>query len=301
MIERYLLRYFLAVVDQGNFSRAAAHCHVSQPTLSIGIAKLERIAAARLLIRNNQRVELTAAGTRLMNHARRIEREFNLAEQMAAAQTSGAPLRIGILNSIAGDILARAIAMAEITADSVIEFLPGNERELLGRLGNGRVDLALTLLREGTDKHERVIIDEGYGIALSAAHPLADREEIAAEEVAFDAMIVRRHCEALSATSRYFVARGIRPHFTFRSTNDERVMQMVAAGLGLTVMPMSYRWPGMARAKLKDFGQRRKIGFLRGSGVEEKGEWAAKIITAIEQALRDAASKDQGKRSEESP
>ena len=42
MLDRYLLRYFLAVVDQGNFSRAAAHCNVSQPTLSVGIAKLER-------------------------------------------------------------------------------------------------------------------------------------------------------------------------------------------------------------------------------------------------------------------
>jgi DNA-binding transcriptional LysR family regulator len=46
MIERYLLRYFLAVIDQGNFSRAAAHCHVSQPTLSTGIAKLEQMTAS---------------------------------------------------------------------------------------------------------------------------------------------------------------------------------------------------------------------------------------------------------------
>ena len=66
MIERYLLRYFLAVVDQGNFSRAAAHCLVSQPTLSVGIAKLEQAVGAPLFLRSNQRVELTEAGSRLM-------------------------------------------------------------------------------------------------------------------------------------------------------------------------------------------------------------------------------------------
>src|SRR3546814_11619706 len=100
MIERYLLRYFLAVVDQGNFSRAAAHCLVSQPTLSVGIAKLEQAVGAPLFLRSNQRVELTEAGARLLTHARRIEREFNLAE-MAGEKAEQAPvLRLGVLLSL---------------------------------------------------------------------------------------------------------------------------------------------------------------------------------------------------------
>jgi len=51
MIDRYLLRYFLAVIDQGSFSKAAVHCNVSQPTLSIGIAKLERLLSRPLFLR----------------------------------------------------------------------------------------------------------------------------------------------------------------------------------------------------------------------------------------------------------
>ena len=296
MIERYLLRYFLAVIDQGNFSRAAAHCHVSQPTLSTGIAKLEQMTGAALFMRNNQRVELTAAGTRLMNHARRIEREFNLAEQGVAKEPGGAPLRIGVLNSIAGDVIARAMVLAGLDTGIMVELLPGNERELLARLDSGRIDVALTLVRG--DKSE-AIIDEGYGVALSATHRLAGRDEVAAEELASDPMIVRRHCEALSATSRHFVACGVRPHFALRSTNDERVMQMVAAGLGVTVMPMSYRWLGMARARLKDFELRRSIGLLYGSRAEKMSGEAAAILSAIAQALREAHA--QGIRSEESP
>ena len=58
MIDRYLLRYFLAVIEKGNFSKAAAACGVSQPTLSVGIAKLETMLDRPLFQRSNRRVEL---------------------------------------------------------------------------------------------------------------------------------------------------------------------------------------------------------------------------------------------------
>ena len=76
MIERYLIHYFLAVMDHGNFSRAAQQCRVSQPTLSVGIAKLEGLVGHVLFHRTNRRVELTSAGAAFATHARRIEAEF---------------------------------------------------------------------------------------------------------------------------------------------------------------------------------------------------------------------------------
>ena len=79
-MDRYLLRYFLAIVETGNFSRAAARENVAQPTLSAGIAKLETQLGARLFDRTNRRVHLTEAGGRFLTHARRIEHEFNLAQ-----------------------------------------------------------------------------------------------------------------------------------------------------------------------------------------------------------------------------
>lgn len=285
MIERYLLRYFLAVVDQGNFSRAAAHCLVSQPTLSVGIAKLEQAVGTPLFLRSNQRVELTEAGARLLTHARRIEREFNLAE-LAGEKAEQAPvLRIGLLLSIPGEAVARAVAGCAPAEQGRIEFIPGSERELLGRLDAERIDVALSLIRPGTDRFTtQPIIEEGYGIAMSDRHRLAGQDMVTAEELAAETMIVRRHCEALSATSRHFVDRGVRPHFTLRSTNDERVMQMVAAGLAITVMPDSYRWPGMARAALKDFGELRRVGFLYGA--RATGLRGAPMLEALAAALR---------------
>src|SRR3546814_17658359 len=116
-----------------------------------------------------------------------------------------------------------------------IEIVPGSERELLGRLDAERIEVAFTLIRPGAHRFPtQSIIEEGYGIAMAADHPLAGRAMVAAEELASETMIVRRHCEALSATSRYFVDRGVRPHFALRSTNEigrascrERVCQYV--------------------------------------------------------------------------
>src|SRR3546814_1920653 len=75
MIDRYLLRYFLAVVDTGSFSKAAAQANVTQPTLSVGIGKLERLIGATLFHRTSRRVHLTEAGSRLLPHARRRSEE----------------------------------------------------------------------------------------------------------------------------------------------------------------------------------------------------------------------------------
>jgi DNA-binding transcriptional LysR family regulator len=66
-------------------------------------------------------------------------------------------------------------------------------------------------------------------------------------------MIVRRHCELLSDTSRYFTARGVRPFFPARVTSDDRALRLVRAGLGVTVMPDCFRAPGVVRPRLADF------------------------------------------------
>ncbi|MFD2403707.1 LysR family transcriptional regulator [Novosphingobium soli] len=76
MIDQYLLRYFLAVAETGNFSRAAKRVSVTQPTLSAGIAKLERELGARLFDRDRQGVALTPAGSRFLVRARRIAAEY---------------------------------------------------------------------------------------------------------------------------------------------------------------------------------------------------------------------------------
>lgn len=289
MIERYLLRYFLAVVDQGNFSRAAAACNVSQPTLSAGVAKLEQAVGTQLFIRSNQRVQLTEAGSRFLVHARRIEREFNEALQAMSGSSPRAILRMGVLGSVPGALVSAAFAASKCDPDTV-EFVFGTERELLGQLGRGRIEVCLGLVERGGERFlEESLMEEGYSVVLPEAHPLAGKRQLTAEELSGETMIVRRHCEALSETSRHFLERGVRPHFALRSTNDERVMQMVRAGLGVTVMPDCYRASGMASVKMAGFDLRRMLGFQFAHEAEHLRVEAHPMLDAVRGVLGQAA------------
>lgn len=256
MIDRYLLRYFLAVIDHGNFSLAAQHCRVTQPTLSVGIAKLETLVGRPLLLRSNRRVELTAAGVRLAGHARRIEAEFAEAERAVRNDAHRPPLRIGIIPTLPTAWIERAVTAARGTGER-LELVEGRMRDLTPMLARRRIDALLGTV--GADG--RALLSEGYAVALAADHPLAAREQVGAEEIAGETMIVRRHCEALPEISRFFTMRGVRPFMAARTTNDERAIAYVRGGLGITVMPRCFAGAGMAMPCLTGFGMVRSIGF----------------------------------------
>jgi len=282
MIDRYLLRYFLAVIDQGSFSKAAVHCNVSQPTLSIGIAKLERLLSRPLFLRSNRRVQLTEAGVQFAVHARRIESEFNLAERAAGSESQREIFRLGTLSSIPTAWIARfAVEFGNGNDAGRIELVEGRERELLEGLARGRIDAALTILRPDNGRFSgEALLSEGYGLALAAHHPFAHDAAIEASALADNVMIVRRHCEVLSETSRHFTSHGVRPFFAARTTSDDRALALVGAGVGVTVMPEGFSAEGVTRPKLAGFDFRRTIGILRAPATRAS-ETEARALEAL--------------------
>jgi len=261
MIERYLIHYFLAVMDHGNFSRAAQQCGVSQPTLSVGIAKLENIVGHVLFNRTNRRVELTSFGSTFAVHARRIEAEFAKALQAMSVDHKSKLVRIGIVSTLPSAWIEAATRDACRVEGEKIELVEGRMRELLPRLKRGRIDVIIGVL--GNDVRGReVLFEESYTLALPDTHPLAHRKMLEPEEVADADMIVRGNCEALPDVSRFFTQRGVRPFFAARTTNEDRAVAYVRSGLGITVMPRCFAQPGMAMPALSGFDQRRKIGLL---------------------------------------
>lgn len=282
MIDRYLLRYFLAVIDSGTFTAAAAQVNVSQPTLSAGIAKLEREAGAKLFRRNSQRVELTEAGARFAVHARRIEREFNLAQASIDGLAPGGTLRLGVLNTIAtAELAAFAAVAARAAPELAVELVEGNAAALSQHLARGRIDLALTAAQGEPGAEMEALRTEAFVLALPASHPLAAEPAVPGEALAGETMIVRRNCEALSETSRYFTRRGIRPFFALRTTNDDRALEMVAAGLGVTVIPESHRHPGVASPALPGFGMTRTLALAWGDDTAAIRESSAPLADAL--------------------
>jgi DNA-binding transcriptional LysR family regulator len=285
MIERYVLRYFLAVVDQGNFTRAAAQCRISQPTLSVGIAKLEASLGQTLFLRTNRRIELTPSGTRFAVHARRIEAEFAAAERDLQDTAPTKLVRLGIATTLPPSWIAAALGRARRASTTErLEVVEGRSSELVALLDRGRIDVMLGAI--GDDARGRVLFEEGFAVAVANDHRLAGRATLAVADVAEETMIVRRHCEALAETSRFFTARGVRPFMAARTVSDDRALTYVRAGLGMTVMPLSFASEGIAMIRLTGFDPTRRVGVLVANDSASRIEGSV-MVAAIEETFRD--------------
>ena len=271
-MDRYLLRYFLAVAELGSFSKAAARVSVTQPTLSVGIAKLESEVGARLFERTTRRVSLTPAGSRFLQHARRITQEYEAALREVSEAPQLKRLRAGILSTIAARDLERIVAQhARNSSGEALEILDSTERDIANRLSDSRLDVAITILRPGLESFaQEKLRSEPYVLFVSADHKLSGVEEIEGGELAGETMIVRRQCEGLPEISRYFTNRDVRPSFSLRTLSDDRAMSMVAAGLGVTVAPASFKAPGLAALNLAGFDLSRDVGLVFSDRMRER-------------------------------
>ena len=276
MLSRTQIRQFLAVVDSGSFTRAANALNIAQPSLSGGIAELERQLGTRLFVRERRRIRLTPAGNALLPLARGIERDFHLAErQVGSLPVPARPVRLGVLDTVSTGWLERAVAA--YAGEEPLELTEGSERELSAALASGSIDLALTLVGEGAE----ALLEEDYCLALPSSHPLAGEAWVEAADVAGDTMIARRACEVLADTSRFFTRHGVRPLFALRSANDDRVMAMVRAGLGVTVAPRSLGCDGVAMINIRGFRPVRRIGLVFGPLAAPHPEVRAALAGAV--------------------
>lgn len=259
MIERHLLRYFLAVVDTGTFSQAAIRCGVSQPTVSSGIARLEETTGEILFQRSSRRVELTRAGARLLLHARSIEAEFVKAQNAVSSVSPAALVRIGVASTLASDMVERVVATCLREPDCRIEIVERRPSELKSLLDRARVDAVLGPLEKPASLDAIELFSEPYLLAMPTSHRLAQSESVACDQIQDEPMLVRRQCEALSRVSQFFTARGVRPFMAARSGNDDLIAACVRAGLGITVMPQSLVGPGITARPLDEFKLSRTI------------------------------------------
>jgi DNA-binding transcriptional LysR family regulator len=275
-----MLRYFLAVAEMGNFSRAAKSVSVTQPTLSAGIAKLERQLGSRLFDRDRQGVALTPAGSRFLARARRIAQEYALALHDIQHAPEPSVLRVGMLNTIPTATVETLLAQhREEGPGEVLELLDGSERELAERLDRGRLDVALTVIRPHHGRFRpEFLARERYLMVLPLDHRLADAELVEAEDLAGDRMVVRRHCEALPEIDRFFTAHGVRPRFVLKTTSDARVLAVVRAGQGIGMMPESFSNPQVRMVPVADFDLARDIGILYAPGETNAAAMASPFL-----------------------
>ncbi len=264
MMDLYLLRYFLAVVETGSFTRAADRVFVTQPTLSAGIKKLELQVGQQLFERTNRRVFLTDAGTRFLPRAKAILHECNLAVQSLEEAESTPVLRLGVLTTLSNRAVGTLLAgFRQQHPQAIIEITDGSEQELANRLDDRSLDYALSLLRSNSADRAIPLRKEDYCFILPQTHKLAGKPSVSASDLREDYMIVRSRCEVLSETSRYFTDHNVRPRLVYRTPNDSRAIAMVAAGLGGTVVPRSLVDDRVSASALSGFTYSRQLALFR--------------------------------------
>lgn len=260
MIKRRHLRHFVAVAECGGITAAARKLNLSQPTLSASLAELEKIVGASLIVRDGRRMRVTDGGFRLLSLARSIENDFRLAETVLVSDpVPHAPLRLGMLTSLPSqwlvDIRRNYFGVRPLV------IIEGDDANLRRRLNAGQLEAAITLVR-ARDEPEGEIVEEDYAVLLSASHELARHKLLVPEALVGEVMVARRSCEILGPTSDFFTARGVRPHFLMRSSNEERCLDLVRNGFAVTTGPVSLATREIVARALEGYDFQRKIGLL---------------------------------------
>jgi DNA-binding transcriptional LysR family regulator len=246
-VELRHLRYFLAVAEELHFSRAAERMRIAQPALSQQIRKLETAIGVPLFHRTKRVVELTAAGQAMIRPARQALAEAAGAVEAAqrAARGETGHLRIGFIESAAMTLVPEAVrrfsaahpdvglSLNELAVDAQVEGLL-----------SGRLDVAILRLPAPTDGLELAsIAEEGLVVVLPNSHPLAGRSRISPATLAgeplvllarqtvpglYDQIIALQHEHGAAVVAQ-------------EATSIQAVLGLVAAGLGVALLPASVR------------------------------------------------------------
>jgi DNA-binding transcriptional LysR family regulator len=240
-IELRLLRYFAVVAEELHVGNAAARLFISQPALSQQIRALEEQVGLPLFIRHPRGMELTEAGTVLLEEARavlgRAERLESTVQELQRGRTAG--LRIGLPPGLPPDLLPDLLApLREHEPDARIEVLELTTPEQVAALRDGTLDLGL--VREPVDDDRlsrRTLLIDPLGVSLAAGHPLAARPSLTLRELQEELFVCFPRPWAPSLHDVLvdeLRAQGIQARFQ-DSAHLSTTVGMVAAGHGLTL------------------------------------------------------------------
>ena len=236
------LQYLAAVAETGSFRRAAERCAVSQPALSAQIAAVEAGLGVRLFERDRRRVLPTAAGQELLDRARRLLVDAD--DLTEAARRLGDPLagtvRVGVIPTISPYLLPEVVpALRRKQPRLNVQWIEDKTDVLAARLHEGSLDGALLAMepRLGEFAHE-IIGDDPFLLAAPRTHPLAATRapaRLADLRGAGVLLLDDGHC--LRDQALAVCAKGEAEELGFRATSLATLVQMVASGAGVTLLP----------------------------------------------------------------
>ena len=240
------LRYIVAVARERHFGRAAEKCFVSQPTLSVAIKKLENELGVALFERNSNEVTVTPIGARIVEQAQRVLEETAAIKEIATQGKDqlATALRVGAIYTVGPYLLPQLIPILHKRAPRMPLLLQENfTANLAGLLKNGDLDVAiLSLPFADTGIATQALYDEPFRVVLPAAHAWSKKAKIPAGQLCNETLLllgagncfrdqVLQTCPRLNRSGASNVQQAL------EGSSLETIRQMVASGVGITVLP----------------------------------------------------------------
>jgi DNA-binding transcriptional LysR family regulator len=253
------LRYFVAVAEEENVSRAALKLHVSQPGLSRQIRDLEEKIGFQLLERSAKSVRLTAAGKVFLTEAREVLQHADAAvnKARAVAQGGSGEIHVGYAPSLTVQILPPMLRKFQGEFPQVRVMLHDlSSEEMLAQLGAKKLHVALTVRPPGKTLRGLSFVELArYEMVAAVApnHPLAKLKAITLQQVAPEPLIGlnrKDYPEAHAETKRLFAAAGLKPNFAEEHEGGTGIIAAVEAGRGIALVPSSLACIVGTRVKL---------------------------------------------------
>jgi LysR family hydrogen peroxide-inducible transcriptional activator len=272
-MEFHQLRYACAVADTGSFSRAAERCQIAQPSLSQQVLKLEKDLGAKLFDRLGRSIRLTEAGNTFIPHARSILEQMELARSSVADKNADVrgSVAVGVIPTIAPYLMPRyTAAFAKRYPEARLRIVEETTPVLIESLRDLSIDIAiLALPLRHKDLELFPIRTEPLFAVLPKDHPCAGAESLALSELRGDAFVMLRdgHCFrdlSIAACTHALIT----PNIAFESGQFSSLLGMVAAGIGISLVPEMAidRNMGCRYVRLRDIRAKRTIiaAVLRG-------------------------------------
>ncbi|HEX7631542.1 MAG TPA: LysR family transcriptional regulator [Lacunisphaera sp.] len=244
-MELYQLRYFLAVAETGNFTKAAQRSFVSQPSLSQQVLNLEEELGQQLFHRLGRKAVLTEAGKTLMEGARTILSDVDQTLQDLKESTGQGPkVTVGAIPTVAPFFFPAILAYCRATDTALnIHTQEDFRRPLAEAVLDGQLDWALISLPFNQPRlHIDKLYSEPLWVAMSANHRLAQVENLAFESLRDEQFILLGEASTLTLQIQRFCGdHDFEPRISHRCAQLATAKSLTAMGLGVTVLPKSAR------------------------------------------------------------
>ena len=242
------LRYIVALAQTQHFGQAAERCHISQPTLSVGVKKLEEDLGVLIFERSKSAVRVTPVGEAIVAQAQRVLEQAQTIRELAQAGKNQltAPLRVGAIYTVGPYLFPQMIPLLHRSAPEMPLYIEENFTHILrDKLRNGELDVIIIALPyQDADVLTKPAYKEPFCVLLPAEHPWTQRDSIDSSMLNDKSLLLlgEGHCfrdQVLEACPTTQVGNPENRYTTVEASSLETIRHMVASGLGVSVLPLS--------------------------------------------------------------